>query len=361
MFSSYLNKINAVLDKALPASADQTFVEESFGSLYKPCAGIQKLMEPNRDLMLSGGKRWRPLFLVLTAEAFLYKQRLEGEQGQKVLEEAYKLTPLVEFVHTASLIHDDIEDHSEERRGKPAAYLTYGLDTALNSASWLYFQAPVCIQQLNLEPQIQHSLYSAYLSELRKLHLGQAMDIHWHSQNTYIPDREEYLVMVKSKTGTLSSLAARCGALVAGADQIQAQQMSSAASKIGAAFQIIDDVINLTTGNVGKRRGDDIVEGKKSLPVILFFEEADEVDKKKLMALFEEAHNTSTENPAVEKSIILLEKYNSIEKARTLGLQLLEESLSEIESIFGSQGSDGQNPALVKIKTLFESISPKKA
>ena len=123
-------------------------------------------------------------------------------------EQVYSLTPLVEFVHTASLIHDDIEDNSDLRRGKPAAYITYGMDTALNAGSWLYFEAPVCINSLEISAEKKLQLYQVYTNELRKLHLGQAMDIFWHRNPEIFPSDDEYLAMVKSKTGTLASLAA---------------------------------------------------------------------------------------------------------------------------------------------------------
>lgn len=363
-FSAYLDKINSILLKSLPDTPDQFFIEKAFGRSGLNINGInltssrevQELLKPNRELLLSGGKRWRPLFLVLCAEGFIEKNRICGQQAEKLLSDAYTLTPLLEFVHTASLIHDDIEDHSQERRGKPAAYLTYGLDTALNSASWLYFEAPVCIKSIIQGEEVKQALYDAYLVELRKLHLGQAMDIYWHRQESFIPKQEEYLFMVKSKTGTLSSLAARIGSLIAGAKPEEVEEMALCASKIGAGFQIIDDVINLTTGNAGKDRGDDIVEGKKSLPVILFFEQASKEEQEELTGYFKEAHNSSTENPAVEKAINLMKKNNSIEKAREIGLKLIEESLEEFEQLLGSK-----NIALTKIKFLFQKMSPGKA
>ena len=260
-FSKLLSKIETALSSALPESTNENWIHESFGDLDNNITSshIQNLIEPNQKLMELGGKRWRPLLLVLC-----YQMAKKVDETNALSEEqVYSLTPLVEFVHTASLIHDDIEDNSDLRRGKPAAYITYGMDTALNAGSWLYFEAPVCINSLEISVEKKLQLYQVYTNELRKLHLGQAMDIFWHRNPEIFPSDDEYLAMVKSKTGTLASLAAIIGCTAGGFDIDEAQKFGEIAANIGIGFQIIDDVINLTTGNVGKKRGDDIVERKK--------------------------------------------------------------------------------------------------
>ena len=133
-FLERLEKIEKALDAAIKMDFSEEWKKASFGTLpqaVKPLF-IQNLIEPNKKLINLGGKRWRPLFLILCYELASEKNECHFTQ-----EQAYGLTPLVEFVHTASLIHDDIEDSADTRRGKPAAHITYGLDTALNAASWL--------------------------------------------------------------------------------------------------------------------------------------------------------------------------------------------------------------------------------
>ena len=174
-------------------------------------------------------------------------KQLTGRDGSSPAlteEETYSITPLVEFVHTASLIHDDIEDNADLRRGKPAAHITYGLDTALNAASWLYFEAPVCINKLQVSDTLKLELYKTYTNELRRLHLGQAMDIFWHRNPEVFPAENEYLAMVKCKTGTLASLAAKMGCIAGGLSKAEAERFGGIAADIGIGFQIIDDVIN---------------------------------------------------------------------------------------------------------------------
>ena len=233
------------------------------------------------------------------------------------------LTPLVEFVHTASLIHDDIEDGADLRRGKPAAHITYGLDHALNSASWLYFEAPVCLENSKLTAEQKLAFYKLYTNELRRLHLGQAMDIYWHKEKKVFPTTEEYQAMVQNKTGTLASLSAQTGFIAGGATEKQAAKYGQSAAQIGVGFQIIDDVINLTKGNPGKKRGDDIVEGKKSLPVLLHIQEKPG-DKKKIISLMEQAAREGINSPAVEECIALLNTTTCIQQAAEEGKKLIQ-------------------------------------
>ena len=354
-FGIYLTRIEKELDLSLPKRANRIWAKESFGPLLDGLdeSHMQPLLEPTRSLVDLGGKRWRPLLLVLCAESMAIRS---NQDADSVKENAFHLAPLVEFIHTASLIHDDIEDSSETRRGQPAAYKTYGLDAALNAASWLYFQAATCIDRTSATTELKNMLLKLYTTEARKLHLGQAMDISWHNKKSFFPTRGEYLAMVQCKTGTLSSLAAKTGTLVAGAGIDDVEKAGRAAAKIGAGFQIIDDVINLKTGNPGKNRGDDIVEGKKSLPVLLFIEDAgtDSVPAKKLVDCFEQAGAEGISSPSVEAAIKLLEGSGAVDRAAKMGSDFIEDGCADFEKIFGTG-----NPGAIKIRELFMAMVPK--
>ncbi|MGN0729327.1 polyprenyl synthetase family protein [Treponema sp.] len=347
-FSSHLEKIESSIKSFLPLEMDAEWKKNSFGSESIDSGHIFPLIETTRSLVDLGGKRWRPLLLVLCARAC-------ARDKEAAQEAAYNLAPLVEFVHTASLIHDDIEDNSPVRRGKPSAYILYGTDTAINAGSWLFFEAPLCIEKSACSMELKNRLYSNYLMELRRLHLGQAMDIAWHRDNTKVPSVQEYLAMVKGKTGTLASLAARMGTLVSGADDDTIKKAGEAASDIGAGFQIIDDVINLTTGNPGKKRGDDIVEGKKSLPVLEFFESNKNNPEKisRLTSCFVQAAKEGIESPAVEKAISLLEQDSVVEKAGKKGVEMIYSGGESFINLFGKGNEDAE-----LIKELFVSMIP---
>jgi octaprenyl-diphosphate synthase len=343
-----LSRIEGILLNALPPAGTGSWQNESFESLDPAITNdhFKYLLTPCRELLLLGGKRWRPLLLVLCAEMVT---EAHGEDVSGSVENAYRLTPLVEFAHTASLIHDDIEDASEVRRGKPAAHITWGIDVALNAASWLYFEAAVCIQQADGSVELKNALYNLYLKELRRLHLGQAMDISWHRDHTLIPSIDAYLAMVKNKTGTLARLAVETGILAGGGTGTEIDQAGKIAEDIGVGFQILDDVTNLTTGNPGKKRGDDIVEGKKSLPVLLHLQNHPE-DKKGLESLFSYARRDGIESRAVEQTITILTGSGAIGEALQRGTALIETKSRELAAMYKTEQS-GQ-----LIVSLFENI-----
>ena len=357
-FTERLTKIETALDKALSMDFTQEWQKSSFAELSPSVKAqyIQNLIQPNRELISLGGKRWRPLLLILSYE--LSKNFYDNSISE---DEAYALTPLVEFVHTASLIHDDIEDSADLRRGKPSAYITYGLDTALNAASWLYFEAPVCLNRINIPDSLRLNFYNLYTNELRRLHLGQAMDIYWHRNKNIFPNQDEYMSMVKCKTGTLASLAAKVGFTAGGAAAEDCEKIGEIAANIGIGFQIIDDVINLTKGNPGKKRGDDIVEGKKSLPVLIHIEKCPE-DKEKISALMEQAQKEGINSPAVEECIALLEKSNCITEAAEKGKNLIHKNCRAFAGYFDGckqvQTLDSEKTASL-ITDLFDSMIPK--
>ena len=348
-FEPYIDRIEKEIKNILPHSADNKWAERSFGPLFKAVneKHMAPLIEPSSQLVELGGKRWRPLLLVLTAKAL--------NSSKEVTEKAYSLAPLVELVHTASLIHDDIEDKADTRRGKPSAYLVYGEDTAINTGSWLYFQAVSGIASAGFSESEKVKIYESYFEELRRLHLGQAMDIAWHRKKDFLPEKDEYLAMVMCKTGTLSSLAVRLGALASSASDEKIEILTTSARQLGAGFQIIDDVINITSGNAGKKRGDDIVEGKKSLPVILFAQNAVEKDLKTLEECFKTASKDGIESPSVEKAIALLENAGAISLAKKEGIELIEKGISTMLSVLG------ENTESSLIKELFLGMIPKEA
>ena len=176
-FTSRLEKIELSLQKFLPQELNDSWKELSFGKIDS-CINqehISVLTQPCAHLVSLGGKRWRPLLLVLCAQMTAQAKKTDVD-----LTKAYGLTPLVEFAHTASLIHDDIEDGADTRRGKPCAHISYGMDVAINAGSWLYFEATTAIKALDISSDEKLRLYELFLQELRLLHLGQAMDIKWH-------------------------------------------------------------------------------------------------------------------------------------------------------------------------------------
>ncbi|MGI5102046.1 polyprenyl synthetase family protein [Treponema vincentii] len=313
-FTQRLAKIECALHSAfLPDMPNAASELNPIALLSAPCA----------SLVAGGGKRWRPLLAVLAYQ-------LAGGSG----EEIYTLTPLIEGIHTASLIHDDIEDNSELRRGQPAAHVAYGLDSALNSGSWLYFQALGSLEAYRAPANVKLDLYAAALTHIRALHEGQALDIHWHRTAGFFPSRKDYERMIRLKTGALAALAAYTGMRAAGKAHEESAAFASLFEAAGVGFQILDDAKNISAGNAGKKRGDDIVEGKKSLPVILHIEKHPE-DAAALTAYFEQAQREGIESPAVEKAIALLSASGSIADAETQGRGAVHSVLERLDVRYG--------------------------
>jgi octaprenyl-diphosphate synthase len=329
-YTQRIIKIEAELERWLPKNPDPAWAARVFPGLKNAVAFplLKSLVEPGSDLLGRGGKRWRPLLMTLVCES------LGGGDA------AISLTPLVEFCHNASLIHDDIEDNSDERRGKPAAHIVYGEDRAINSGAFLYFLSLSCLENWPGPAETRGRIWSIWGRYMRRLHLGQAMDIHWHRDFSSLPDIDEYYTMCALKTGCLARLAAVLGVHAApdiapDARAALEDTLGSAAEQFGVGFQILDDVKNLGTGIPGKKRGDDIVEGKKSLPVLLYLHRRPE--RREFTArCFAAARKGGAGVPETEALIGELEKAGVLAEAEEKGLSLIRES----NAVFSGAGCE---------------------
>jgi octaprenyl-diphosphate synthase len=348
-YTRRLEKIEAVLQRWLPEDPDSSWGGAVFPGLENSpgAEAFRAAVLPGRELLSRGGKRWRPLLMALVCES------LGGG------ETALPLAPLVEFSHNASLIHDDIEDGSDERRGGPAVHLVHGTDTAINGGCFLYFLPLCCIEPWAEElhkntglplpglANFRARIYGLWGEYMRRLHLGQAMDIHWHRDFSSLPAVGEYLSMCALKTGCLARFAAVLGACAAeaaaaartgagsggGCEKFAAAAASlgKAAENLGIGFQILDDVKNLTTGVPGKKRGDDVVEGKKSLPVLLYLHRYPG-RRETVSRCFSAARAGGTAAPEVEELIGALESAGVLDEARERGLALIAGAREELGS-----------------------------
>ena len=350
-FEDRLVRIERVLKEVLPDSADGRWLSRTAasGCPEADAAEADAFLEPGRALMRRGGKRWRPLVTVLTCEAL-------GGGGRGDV-----LAALTEIPHNGSLIVDDIEDSSLTRRGAPAIHLEFGVDLAVNMGNLMYFLPSVVFERGDFDGETTAALVQDWLGVMRRLHLGQGYDILWHGRADLYPDRGAYLRMCRFKTGSLASLAARLGVRAAlahpGGDAGEAAKgtkvaeaegaeggfhsqgaaggliegLGAAWEDLGTGFQILDDVQNLSSGIPGKDRGDDIVEGKKSLPVILHAGEHPG-DRGRLAELFARAAEGAPEGDwsAVNETIALLEESGAIRRARDEGRALLDAGRSRI-------------------------------
>lgn len=325
-YSKRLADVEGALDRVFPARTSLDWARSVAGQTDLPLRPetLDKINAPGWELLTRGGKRWRPLVMILSHE--LHGGRLPGITD---------LSTLVELPHNGSLIVDDIEDKAEERRGGPAIHLVHGVDMAINTGNFLYFEPTYLIERSGLDEALQYRMTKYYLRVMRRLHLGQGLDIVWHNDHGYLPARDEYLQMCRFKTGALSRLAAELGAAAAGASEAQIEAVGTLWEDIGVGFQILDDVKNLVTGNPGKMRGDDIVEGKKSLPVLVHGERAADRGAA-LLDLFGQvtvAHAARQPvQPLIEQAIGLMKASGSLEEAYRQGEALLEGARTRLKS-----------------------------
>jgi octaprenyl-diphosphate synthase len=316
-YTDRLEKIEAALQRVLPRSADAAWVQAVAGEPLPDlhAASLDDVIEPAWALLERGGKRWRPLVMVLAHE-------LSGGTYEGI----YDLSALVELPHNGSLIIDDIEDKADERRGGPAIHLLVGVDKAINSGNFLYFLPTYLLEASRLDDSLKYRVLTHYLRVMRRLHFGQGLDIRWHNDHDYLPDRGEYLRMCRYKTGALARLAAEIGFVVSGRAEIEVESFGRLWEEIGVGFQILDDVKNLVTGNPGKIRGDDVVEGKKSLPVLCHAVATQDAGAG-LMAVFRQVELAHSHGEPVvelvERAISMMEASGAIDEARMIAETML--------------------------------------
>lgn len=292
---------------------------------YDTMAINKAIVEPAVYLLGRGGKRWRAVFLLTVIEAL-------GKDPKNYIE--FSIIP--EVIHNGTIIHDDIEDGSEMRRGGDAVHIKYGVDIALNLGDFMFFLPMIALLDSDkLDRNTKIKMLETYQRDMLKLSIGQATDIAWHRSMVSPRDVTEaqYLQMAYSKTGVLASMAAKMGAILAGADDTTIDAVGHFGSTIGVAFQLQDDLLNMTEGGLADMKGgigEDITEGKVTLLAIKAIERADPVDKKRFVDIL--SSHTKDQNE-INEAIEIIKKYKSDEYTTELSLKLLKEAWSNVDKL----------------------------
>lgn len=284
------------------------------------------ISEPIWDMLDRGGKRWRPALFLLICEAL-------GKKEDYCLD--FSIIP--EVIHNGTLVIDDIEDSSEVRRGKPCAYKIYGSDIAINVGNAMYYLPllPLMTNKDKLTAEAQRDVYEIYVQEMINLSMGQAMDIAWHRgiANADALGEQDYLQMCAYKTGTLARMSAKMAAVLAGADSNLVEKLGRLAESIGVAFQMQDDILDLTGEEFAKSKGcvgGDISEGKRSLLVIYTLQKASAKDKKRLLEIL----NMHTSDQALRnEAIAIIKKYGAFEHVKALAEHMVMDSWNEVDKL----------------------------
>jgi len=219
----------------------------------------------------AGGKRLRPMLLLLAAQAL-------GHRGP----DAHQLAAVVEFIHTATLLHDDVVDESDLRRGRRTANAVWGNAASVLVGDFLYsrsFQLMVELDRMEVMRILADTTNQIAEGEVLQL-------LHVRNPDT---DEAAYLRVIERKTAVLFAAATRLGALLAGADAKTCDAMHEYGLQLGYAFQIADDVLDYASDadTLGKNLGDDLAEGKATLPLIHAILHSDTATQASLRAAIE--------------------------------------------------------------------------
>ncbi|CAD7286621.1 polyprenyl synthetase family protein [Campylobacter suis] len=254
-------------------------------------------------LRISSGKKLRSKLLLKIASP-----------NQK----AFTLCAIIELIHLASLLHDDVIDDANTRRGEPSINALFGTKNAIMLGDILYSKG--FFELSKFEPKIAQVVSDA----VSKLSIGELMDV--ELSVFFNTDKEKYMQMIYNKTAVLIEASAICGALLAGKDE---QKFSIYGKNLGLAFQIIDDVLDITQDSktLGKPALNDFVEGKMTLPYIYLYENLNDSDKDKLRSLYKKELDSTQISWLRQK----FDSTGSIQKAVNLARELGVEALDCIK------------------------------
>ncbi|MGH9375665.1 MAG: polyprenyl synthetase family protein [Terriglobia bacterium] len=275
---------------------DLAKVEEEFRQ--QSISNVRPITELGQYLHLSGGKRLRPALLLLSA-------KLCGYEGPS----AIRLGAVMELIHTATLVHDDVIDQAETRRGQPSTNSRWGNHTSVLAGDWLYMQAfNTALTERNFRildiliglTQVMVEGELLQLTQLKKINLSEA----------------DYLELVYRKTACLFSACLRIGALLGGQGEEAEIKLASFGANLGLAFQVIDDLLDFTSSEetLGKPTGNDLREGKITLPLIYLLPKCRAEEAEKIARVLEEGGFYSVQ---FDEILELIERYAVLQAARS--------------------------------------------
>jgi octaprenyl-diphosphate synthase len=270
-------------------------VEKKIGA--ESVASADAVTAIGQYLQSAGGKRLRPALLLLAA-------KVAGNGGAS----AVRLGAVVELIHAATLVHDDVIDAAEMRRGRPSSNVKWGNHTCVLAGDWLYMQAfQIALRERNFQildrliglTQIMVEGELLQLERIGKIEISEA----------------DCMEIVDRKTARLFSVCARLGALAGGGDSMVQEKLAEYAWSLGMAFQLVDDVFDFTAREktLGKPVGGDLREGKVTLPLVYALERATG-DERKLVS--DILRQRSYNGVPFARILALLKKYNAIERVR---------------------------------------------
>ena len=272
---------------------DLAAIEREFGR--DTVSNVSAITDIGEYLREGGGKRIRPALLLLSSKLFNYRGR-----------GAVRLGAVVEIIHTATLVHDDIIDEAQTRRGRPAANTQWGNSRCVLAGDWLYMQAfKIGVQERNFRVldvliELTQQMVEGELLQMEKL--GRLISL------------DEYFDLIYRKTACLFSVCMRMGAILGGATAEQEENLGQYGRDLGMAFQIVDDVLDLTASEsvLGKPVASDLREGKVTMAVIHALEQCGAEEREQIeTVLRDRAFNGVTHADVLG----ILSRYGSLDAA----------------------------------------------
>jgi octaprenyl-diphosphate synthase len=259
-------------------------------------ASVEAITTINQYLQAGGGKRLRPALLLLCS-------RLFGSSTNS----ARQLATVVEMIHTATLVHDDVIDIAKTRRGRPSTNIVWGNHISVLAGDWLYMQAfQVALRERNFHVlDVLISLTQMMVEgELLQFERLRRIDI----------SEADYMELVDRKTASLFSACASLGAIAGGADEADEARLGDFAWNLGMAFQLVDDILDFTSTEkiLGKPAGNDLREGKVTLPMIYALQQASQDERRAIEVVVSEGNYDQVPFMHI---LQILERHGAIERA----------------------------------------------
>lgn len=270
-------------------------------------------------LRASGGKRIRPALCILSNYSV---------GGRKISENLIRMATVMEMLHTATLVHDDIIDNADTRRNRPSVNARFGNQTAVLMGDWLYMKAfEVSLKERSLE------ILDILTNITRKMTEGELIQLTMIGRVDVSED--EYFDILRRKTAYLFSACCEIGAILAGADSSTKLVLRDYGMNLGVAFQLTDDLLDFTATDkvLGKASGADLIEGKVTLPLILLLKKNPSFSKKLEYVMYDGSYERVSRKEILQE----LEKSGALEEARKKAYNFAEKAKKNLELLPDSE------------------------
>ena len=280
-------------------------VEKEF--CQQTVSSIQAITEIGQYLQVSGGKRLRPVLVLLASKLF-------GFEGDP----AIRMGAAYEMIHSATLVHDDVIDKAETRRGQPSINSRWGNHMSVLAGDWLYMQAfSIALAERNFK------ILDLLIGLTQVMVEGELLQLAYLRKTDLTED--DYFELTYRKTACLFSACLRTGALLADRPEEEENLMASYGINLGLAFQLIDDVLDFTSSEkkLGKPVGNDLREGKVTLPLIYLLQMCAPADAKKVSRVLDDG---GFENVAFAEVLEMVDRYGALDAARRKAREFADEA-----------------------------------